>query len=127
MNKKIKFRVYNTKSKLWVHGPKCEVNLFGETILLGGFMRNVSILDLNDCVALQYIGLIDLKQNEIYDGDIIKLEGSPYIYEVVWNKWQWGIDSKGVVTDFIQGFTSAVQDRAIIIGNIYDNPDYINI
>lgn len=78
-----------------------------------------------DTPVMQYTGLDDKNNDPIYEGDIIKLEGSPYIYEVVWNKWQWGIDSKGVVADFIQGFTSAIKDRAIIIGNMMENPELI--
>ena len=79
----------------------------------------------NDYVVQEYTGLIDKYDNPIYEGDIIQLEGSSYKYEVVWNKWQWGIDSKGVVTDFIQGFTSAVENRAIVIGNIFENPELL--
>ena len=74
MTRPIKFRVYNTKQNKWVHGPDNEVNLFGETILLGGFMQNVPTAELNDCVALQYTGLNDKNGKEIYEGDILKIQ-----------------------------------------------------
>lgn len=72
MNNRFKFRVYNNKQNKWVHGPGNEVNLFGETILLGGFMQNVPTAELNDCVALQYTGLTDKNGNLIFEGDIVQ-------------------------------------------------------
>lgn len=120
MNKEIKFRVYNTKSKSWVYRPKYEVHLFGETILLGVFMRNVTILNLNDCVALQYTGLLDLKENEIYEGDIIrgKFDFGPagFQYHVSSVKWHNQVGYQWNFWDL-----STIE----IIGNIYDNPELL--
>lgn len=69
--RQIKFRVWNEKTKRWIHGPGKECNLFGEMILFGGFMR-VPIGELNDCIALQYTGVNDKNGVEIYEGDLIK-------------------------------------------------------
>ena len=111
--RELKFRVYDSNQKKLVYFD------------LHNIIVPDRLLCQYDCPVQQFTGLLDAGGREIYEGDIIKLEGSPYTYEVVWNKWQWGIDSKGVVTDFIQGFTSAVEDRAIIIGNIFENPELL--
>jgi len=88
MNRPIKFRVYNTKQNKWIHGPGNEVNLFGETILLGGFMQNVPTAELNDCVALQYTGLTDINGKEIYEGDIVNYKTWHGRYDVVSETFQ---------------------------------------
>jgi uncharacterized phage protein (TIGR01671 family) len=88
MNRPIKFRVYNTKQNKWIHGPDNEVNLFGETILLGGFMQNVPTAELNDCVALQYTGLTDINGKEIYEGDIVNYKTWHGRYDVVSETFQ---------------------------------------
>lgn len=82
-------------------------------------------LDEQKYIIQSYTELKDSKGKEIFEGDIIQLEGSPYKYEVVWNRWQWGIDSKGIVAEFVQGFTNAVEDRAIVVGNIFENPELL--
>lgn len=53
----------------------------------------------------------------IYEGDIIELQGAPYLYLVVWDQWRWAIDSDGIVFDGYQSMTPAVYNRANIVGN----------
>ena len=82
---------------------------------------------MGNCVSQQWTGFLDENEREIYEGDIIVLDGStyPYKYEIVWDTWKWGIDSKGIVFDGIQGMTSAIYKRAIIIGNIFETPELL--
>lgn len=119
-NRPITFRVWNNKTKKWIHGPKKEVNLFGETILFGEFMR-VSLDELNDCVALEFTGLTDKNDEEIYEGDILNSKS---------NRWVVEYDTAGA--RFIcRGlfYSKPIYDLHRVdgfkIGNIFENPELL--
>jgi uncharacterized phage protein (TIGR01671 family) len=131
MNRPIKFRVYNTKQNKWVHGPDNEVNLFGETILLGGFMQNVPTAELNDCVALQYTGLNDKNGKEIYEGDILKIHydvGGDVIGQVLYEAdhggyiFQW--KRKGRNQDY-DNLNCDLAFESVIVGNIFEHSELL--
>lgn len=120
--REIKFRVWDKFQKKFLdHSCYFNSKDFNEFTAFDRYFK----CDEEGCIVQQYTGLKDKNGREIYEGDIIQLENAPYKYEVVWNKWHWGIDSKGIVTDFIQSFTIAVEERCIVIGNIFENPDLL--
>ncbi len=128
--RKFRFRVWNQKTKKWVHGPSNEVNLFGETILFGEFMR-VPIEDLNDCVAQQYTGLLDKNNKEIYEGDILRSpefvgdngEAPFSVSDVIYINGCFKLRNGYALSDYIT--TNNILEEDEIIGNIFDNPDYL--
>lgn len=140
-NRTIKFRVWNNKSKSWIHSPNKNpsldgVNLFGETILLGGFMDKVSIEDLNDCIALQYTGLNDKNEREIFEGDIVKFHyfgfdgGETDNLKIGHIFYDSKLCSFVIETQdnncFYFGDTSHFEEPCIeILGNIYENQDLL--
>lgn len=125
----IKFRVWNNKTKSWVHGPKQEPHLFGETILLGGFMQGVPLLDLDDCVPLQFTGMLDKNGVEIYEGDILLCRDDfaddqhEARFKVIWDDDRWAFQMEG---DEDGGhYWYEVNLDCQIIGNIYENPELL--
>ena len=100
MNDNLKFRVYNTLTKTWVHGPGEEVYIFGEMILLGGFMKGIRVEDLEHCVVLQYTGLKDRDGKEIYQGDLVK--------------WWWDTEEDGYTGMGMGGYSLVEKLQEII-------------
>ena len=130
----IKFRIWNNKTKEWIHGPNPRpdldgCNLFGECILLGAFLDKVSIQDLNEIEALQYTGIKDKNGREIFEGDIIQFNS--------YTNDSYGQNYKGIVrySEDTAGFrlVENLEDSNFlykdeehyytVIGNIYDNPE----
>ena len=140
-NRKIKFRVFNTKTKSWIHGPNKissldGVNLLGETVLLGGFCDGVNINDLNDLVCLQATGLKDKNDKDIFEGDIVKFHYFSFngsetdnndIGQIVYDNVLGAFIIKSINNiDFYFGDTSHFGEPCIeIISNIYDNPNLL--
>ncbi len=145
MNHPIRFRIWNNKTSQWIHGPNGEVNLFGEMILLGGFLKGISVKDLNDCIPLQYTGIKDCKDKEIYEGDIVKVYNDNNRFIVRFGKVERKVVSYDCYVDYpveINGFYfESLEDKKAyfsittncfgendlagteIIGNIFENPD----
>ncbi len=130
MNRKIKFKVWDSARKEWLH--KQPFNLYGECTLLGMIDArpeggHVLIAELNDLVPLQFTGLTDCKGVEIYEGDIVSLLGeiSPIKFE--------GSSFKILRTMFfIERKSWLILDvmnlaDCEVIGNIFENAELLEV
>jgi uncharacterized phage protein (TIGR01671 family) len=84
----------------------------------------------DDVIAMQYTGLKDKNGKEIYEGDIVNYEWiEDYLSQIV--KWcehgaKFGFQDK--MDDPIYGVNYYdVAKRAEVIGNIYENPELLEI
>jgi uncharacterized phage protein (TIGR01671 family) len=123
LNRCIKFRVWNKKTNTWEHGGPNErpdmdgVNLFGETILFGEFAR-VSIEDLNELVALQCTGFVDVNGKDIFEGDLLQSSYYSQPVEVIFEKGGFGLKFQKTLF-----FSSILTDKVLpytVVGTIFE-------
>lgn len=117
----IKFRAINT----WFSDSKMEyfdLENAGDYILMKENSRPNEKWEV-----MQFIGLLDVDGNPIYEGDI--LENTNYIGSVVWDKFnamfilQSFTDGDGYVFKGVKTYSPL---NGKIIGNIYENPELLN-
>lgn len=120
MNNRFLFRIYNKKNKCWKHGPGYEVHLFGEFMLMGEWMNNVALEELEDYQILQYTGQKDKKGSKIFEGDILrgKMDFGPA---------GWNVVTLPVYFDNEKGYQWSDWELTSleVVGNVFDNPELL--
>lgn len=89
-----------------------------------------------DCVLLQCTGVKDLKDRIIFEGDVCRQGGE--FYEIFWDD-KLGKYSAKIIAEKVKNSKYAIPKGAyvpttielitfgfIVVGNIYENPEYLN-
>jgi len=109
--RKIKFRGFSVQQNRFV---------YGDLITKGGHIwiteENGSNLIADENTVGEFIGLYDVNGSEIYEGDIVKTQGSEWIYTIVFDTGAFKLSRP----DGIQ-FTIEKEDVLEIVGNIHNN------
>lgn len=110
--REIKFRAWDKKNKEWFYFGLNEVYGMGQDSPNG-------YAEINFDEIMQYTGLKDKNNKEIYEGDILKFNtkgGNEMIYEVKWR-------GKGFKPTRM---SEDNQEEIEIIGNIYENTELLS-
>ena len=119
MNRPIKFRVWNKKSNEW-----CGTIGLNETI-----SHNELEYDTDDLVFVQYTGLTDSKDKEIYDGDILIHKTSSIFATGVIGQVLYEADHGGYIFQYKRNgpnqhhinLNCDVAFESVIVGNIFEH------
>ena len=128
-----KFRGFSKESEKWIYGVGvAEVN--GVTVMLSGDMPNTFTKEVYGVATIvesnstgEFIGLHEfVNSEEIYEGDIFQHPDSKETFVIAWSDADLGFMAK-----YANDITSIPMQidpergAAILIGNIYENPELL--
>ncbi|QHU90459.1 hypothetical protein GWK74_02930 [Candidatus Saccharibacteria bacterium oral taxon 488] len=76
-------------------------------------------------VIEQYIGLKDKNGKEIYEGDVVKVEGDGEIYRVEWIRSGFGLEPRYNSPRYPVLGNVELRKKIEVIGNIHENPELL--
>ena len=123
----IKFRGKKTTNGVWVYGSLVYSNEIQTAIYFqigSGLVKSMEWVYVNPETVGQFTGLYDKNEKEIYEGDILKVQGLGEKIEVRFVRgvfaflWNGDLDDEAPIN-------APTQEWAEVVGNIHDNPKLI--
>lgn len=116
MNREIKFRAWNIRQNEYLPVVKLD---FKKQIVNIGVDYNDSFVSFSDMVLEQYTGLKDKNGKEIYEGDIVEMDGLCYLIKWDGDNCKWCMSLERDWMDYL--FLAKRKTPFIeIIGNIHE-------
>lgn len=132
--REIKFRAWDTKTKKMIFTG---FHIIGEVTCFELIYRycwenkeedEPTLGRLNDIELMQYVGLKDCKDVEIYEGDLLRFNNDYSVppSEVRWWVYEW-VSFRYSTTDKNHWYRNSLRQYASseVIGNIYENPELL--
>ena len=119
----IKFRGIDTMSGEMVYGDLAQQKLTDGSVTTA-IVQTYATYDVNSKTIGQFTGLFDKNGKEIYEGDILEVEGM--YAKVVWNKEKASFEYEYLhPTQIANTFYEFNMPYLSVVGNIHDNKDLI--
>ena len=141
--REIKFRVYLDKMYYQNEYNEYDTNLIGidflnKTVTFAGYTDGEevdnhekysfdenNILYKKDLKIMQYTGLKDKNNKEIYEGDILFESFGERYYKVIFENASFRAEAEGDFDEYSFDLIDIVAQGCEIVGNIYENPELI--
>ena len=130
-----KFRIYNKKTKSWLHDTDHAISLLGEMVIMGDILlqdddTRLDIQDIRHLEVMQWTYETDVSEKDIFARDIMDFtvfdcygHDTQYRGIVEQDGCNFWIGSKSQA--FELGWVLEQDDTAKVIGNKFDNPELI--
>ena len=117
---RLKFRAWDTSNNNF--GMSEPFNIGDDPMFLLSDGDGYVLQGLKNCTVMQYTGLKDKNDTEIYEGDIFKMWD--LYFAVIWRTLTAGFEIRDVlqVDEFYK-----VHDQIEIIGNVHSHPELLEV
>nr|DAQ62740.1 MAG TPA: YopX protein [Caudoviricetes sp.] len=122
MNREFEFRAWLTKYNKMV-------NIYSWNIWQEYFMCSEydSEFYLEETPIMQYTGLKDKNNKEIYEGDILFESFGERYYKVVFENGSFKAEFEGDFEEYSFDLIDVVAQGCEVVGNIYENPELLKV
>ena len=120
--REIKFRAWHKGKKIISEVLGIDI-LHKEIFFSNGDVDYCEISDFKYIELMQYTGLKDMREKEIYEGDIVTLHNGKY--KVIFNSKEARFVLRDDEFEMNIPFTNNNNKRMEVVGNIYENPELI--
>lgn len=122
--RELKFRAWDRKNEKMINVARIDISDGS----LREFLFEGEFLDyLNNEILMQYVGLKDKNNIEIYEGDIVDISNGE-IFIVDWHKYNQEFTFSKNGHYYPKTYRGATRDDWEVVGNIYENKElFLNI
>ena len=125
--REIKFRAWLKEKKEMIDNARPDFFCKQLNYLRGNSAGGQDVLGVSteDIELMQYTGLKDMREKEIYEGDVLSNGNDEKPYKVIFENGSYRAEFEEDFEEYSFDLIDVVAQGCEIIGNIYENPELI--